>query len=159
MTVTIPSQDAIEPSPEEKREHVIAYLSRRHGTKHAYLTEHGLSSKAIHRWKRALADGNLEQGLIPRQTGTMTTDDIREIVKLRAQIEQLKTHLTDAQDQAESAQRQLRDNQLSSAADIDRICGDYQHQLAHSKKQQEELRQAIDALGKAIALMHRDGTS
>lgn len=61
--------------------------------------------------------------------------------------------------QAESAQRQLRDNQLSSAADIDRIRGDYQHQLAHSKKQQEELRQAIDALGKAIALMHRDGTS
>lgn len=83
MTVTIPSQDAQDLTPEGKREHVIAYLSRPHGTKMTYLIEHGINPRSIHRWKRAMADGNLEQGLIPRQTGSMTTDDIREIIALR----------------------------------------------------------------------------
>lgn len=159
MTVIIPSQDTQDLTAEEKREHVIAYLSRAHGTKGAYLTEHGISPRAIRRWRRAMADGNLEQGLIPRQTGNMTTDDIREIVALREQVEQLKTQLSDAQDHVSSVNQELRDKEQSSATDVDRIRGDYERRLAKSKKQQEELRQAIDALGKAIALMHKDGTS
>lgn len=159
MTVTIPSQDTQNLTAEEKREHVLAYFSRPHGTKTTYLTEHGISSRAIHRWKQALADGNIEQGLIPRQTGSMTTDDVREIVALREQIEQLKTQLTDAQDHVSSVNQQLRDKARDSAADLDRVRGGYEHRLAQSQKQQEELRQAIDALGKAIALMHSDGTS
>lgn len=159
MTVTIPSQDAQNLTPEDKREHVIAYLSRPHGTKTTYLTEHGINPRSIHRWKHAMADGNLEQGLIPRQTGSMTTDDIREIVALREQVEQLKTQLTDAQDHVSSVNQELRDKERSSTADVDRIRGDYERRLAQSKKQQEELRQAIDALGKAIALMHSDGAS
>ncbi|GAB3589528.1 hypothetical protein CFAEC_10060 [Corynebacterium faecale] len=69
MTVTIPSQDTQDLTPEYKREHVIAYLSGPHGTKTTYLIEHGINPKSIHRWKHAMADGNLEQGLIPRQTG------------------------------------------------------------------------------------------
>lgn len=135
MTVNIPTVNTVELTPEQKRDHVIAYLSRPHGTKGRYLAQHNLSASTIATWRRGLADGDLERGLIPRQTGRMTFKEVRENIALRAQLEEMQAKL----DASEA-----RNNSSDTT-------------IAKLKKNNEELHTAIDALGKAIAIMHKDG--
>ncbi|WP_256829833.1 transposase [Ornithinimicrobium faecis] len=75
-------------STEQKREHVLAYLERQHGTT-AYLQEHGLSYSHLFFWRKALADGDLARGQVPRHTGSMTQEDAAEVRRLEAEVERL----------------------------------------------------------------------
>ncbi|ANE02926.1 hypothetical protein [Corynebacterium crudilactis] len=137
MTVNIPTNYTDELTPEQKRAHVIAYLSRKHGTKAAYLTEHNLSASAVMNWRNTLADGDLEQGIIPRKTGRMTFKEVRENTALRTEIDDLKAQLAAANAHIDSSNTTVEKQQ----------------------KNIEELHNAIDALGKAIAIMHKDGVA
>jgi transposase-like protein len=82
---------------EQKREHVLAYVSTPWGSKADYLREHQLSSSAMYLWRMAMADGDLAAGLVPRQTGAMTTDDVAEIRRLRAELDAAKQKLADTE--------------------------------------------------------------
>ena len=87
MTVmTVPTRSF---TLEEKREHVLAYLECEHGLKTAYLEEHSITHHQIHRWRDALADGDLGAGLVPRNTGSMSKRDVAEVRRLQAEVARL----------------------------------------------------------------------
>lgn len=88
-------------SPDDKREHVLAYVSAPWGTKAAYLSEHAITKDQLYAWKAAVADGDLDADKIPRQTGTMTSDDVAEIRRLREEIARLNTAKRKAEADAE----------------------------------------------------------
>jgi transposase-like protein len=88
MTVqTLPPRDL---TPAQKQDHVLAYLACRQGTKRQYLDAHGISQKQMYKWKAAVADGDLDANLIPRQTGKMTSREVAEIRKLRDEVARLE---------------------------------------------------------------------
>ncbi|KAE8129601.1 hypothetical protein [Bifidobacterium tibiigranuli] len=80
-------------SVEEKREHVLAYLSAPRGGKGAYLEEHRITRDQMSSWKSALADGDLGAGLVPRHTGSMTKRDVAEIRRLQRELERTTADL------------------------------------------------------------------
>lgn len=88
-------------SAEDKREHVLAYVTRPWGMKTAYLDEHGITSDQMKRWRATVADGDLDGNRIPRQTGTMTRDDVTEIRRLREENARLETARQKAEAEAE----------------------------------------------------------
>ncbi|MGH2512803.1 MAG: hypothetical protein ACRDGQ_08970 [Candidatus Limnocylindrales bacterium] len=85
--VTIPPREF---SLDEKREHVLAYVTAAHGKKAAYLQEQGLTPNEMRQWRMSLADGDLGVGLVPRHTGTMARDDVAEIRRLQAEVKRLQ---------------------------------------------------------------------
>lgn len=91
MTVqTIPSREL---SVEGQREHVLAYLSAPHGSKGAYLRKHGILYSQLAKWRAALADGDLDRGLVPRHTGQMSKDDVAEVRRLQKRNAELEKEL------------------------------------------------------------------
>jgi len=117
-------------SPDQKREHVLAYLGCSHGAKSAYLTEHGISAWSMRRWRRQVYAGTLEVGLVPRGGVVNEPEVNRELARLRKENLQLRDQL----------QTQAR-RQEKLAADLD-----------NSKV-------VVEALGKAIALLHPNSES
>lgn len=88
MTVrTVPARRF---SREDRREHVLAYVSTRHGFKTQYLAEHQISYWQMNSWRKALADGDLDRGLVPRHTGSMSKDDVAEIRRLQSENARLE---------------------------------------------------------------------
>jgi len=88
MTVqTLTPQDL---TPAQQQDHVLAYMSCRQGTKREYLDRHGISEKQMYKWKAAVADGDLDANLIPRQTGKMTSREVAEIRRLREEVARLE---------------------------------------------------------------------
>lgn len=77
-------------TPAQQKEHVLAYIACQRGTKAQYLEEHQITRRQITRWKAAVADGDLDSNLIPRQTGKMTSKDVAEIRRLRAEVARLE---------------------------------------------------------------------
>ena len=75
---------------EQKRAHVLAYVELPYGRKGAYLLEQRISDDQIRGWRRAMADGDLGAGLVPRQNGCMSTDDVAEIRRLQAEVARLE---------------------------------------------------------------------
>lgn len=80
MSVTVEPRQF---TPDQIREHVLAYTRARHGTKRAYLDKHGIGKDQMYRWRAAFTDGDLDSGKIPRQSGRMTDKDISEIERLK----------------------------------------------------------------------------
>lgn len=93
---------------EEKRDHVLEYVARRYGQKGVYLEAHGLTRNQLSRWKHAMADGDLGAGLVPRNTGSMSTHDVSEVRRLRAEVARVE-----AERDAARAER----DRMSKAAD------------------------------------------
>lgn len=117
-------------TPEQKREHVLAYLGCAHGTKAGYLVEHGLSSWQVRRWRKQVYAGTLEIGLVPRG-GVMNDPDVnRELARLRQENEQLRDQL-----QAQVVRQEKLVADLDSSKEV------------------------VEALGKAIALLHPSSES
>lgn len=84
MTVsTVPTRSF---TAEQKREHVLGYLEARHGTKAGYLAEHGITADQLRSWKEAMADGDLDAGVVPRHTGSMSTREVAEVRRLQAEL-------------------------------------------------------------------------
>lgn len=96
--VTIPPRAF---SVEEKREHVLAYVAARHGTKAAYLAEHRITDTEMRAWRSSMADGDLEAGLVPRHTGSMARKDVAEVRRLRAEVERLQAERDQARGDAD----------------------------------------------------------
>ena len=117
-------------SPEQKREHVLSYLGCAHGTKAEYLTEHGITSWLVRKWRKQLYAGTLEIGLVPRG-GVMNDPDVnRELARLRQENDRLREQVADQDRRREKL-----------AADLDTS------------------KEVIEALGKAIALLHPSSES
>jgi hypothetical protein len=116
-------------SAEEKRGHVLAYLELGYGSKGEYLRRHGLQQPQISKWRAAMCAGTLEVGLVPRE-GLYPNDPManREGVRLIEQVARLQQRLADLQ--AEHAE-----------------------QLADKQAEIEAARAAVEAVGKAIALL------
>ena len=117
-------------TPDQKREHVLAYLGCAHGTKAAYLSQHGISAWFMRRWRRQVYAGTLEVGLVPRGGVVNEPDVNHELARLRKENERLREQL---QTQA-SRQEKL-------ASDLD------------------SSKEVVEALGKAIALLHPNSES
>lgn len=113
MTVVVPSRER---TVEEKRRLALAYIESRHGTKGAFLEENRIADWQMRRWVAALADGDLDGDVVPRQTGEMTREDAAEVRRLQARIAKLETEL-------------------------------------------DSERKVVDALGKAISVMHSLGVT
>ena len=92
-------------SPEEIREHVLAYLKTRHGQKGAYLERHGIARELMRRWRQTIADGDLDAGLIPRQSGRMTHKDIAEITRLKRELAERDARIQRLEDEVVRSQR------------------------------------------------------
>lgn len=113
MTVVVPSRER---SVEERRRLALEYVECRYGTKAAFLQAHRIAEWQMRRWVAALADGDLDGNVIPRQTGEMTREDAAEVRRLNARIAKLETEL-------------------------------------------DSERKVVDALGKAISVMHSLGVA
>lgn len=119
-------------TPEQRREISLKYASLTRGTKGLYAASLGLPSETIRTWISALTDGDLDNGVFPRKTGSMTNRDLSEITRLRQA-------LADAQDSNE------------------RLTSRYEKKLADKDAENQRLTKAADALGKAISVLHSYG--
>lgn len=124
---------------QERHAHVLAYLGLGHGRKALYLGQHGISQWQIYRWRAQVVAGSLEQGLVPRGGVMSSPEENREIARLVRLNEELQAQLAE-QERAHEAEVAARDSELA-------------------KRQV-----AVEALGKAIALLHQrsesaDGTT
>jgi transposase-like protein len=112
----------------------LEYLASPYGTKGAYLREHDLSSDQMRVWRRQVYAGSLERGLVPRGELVSSVEDNREIVRLARENEALTQQLQ-AQAEAHQAALAAKEAELAGAA------------------------RTVDALGKAIALLHAGNES
>jgi hypothetical protein len=123
-----------------KREHVLAYLGQAHGCKGEYLRRHGLTEWQIRKWRAGLYAGTLEVGLVPRDSRFPDApDQNRELVRLSGQVQALQQQLAEARAAHEVALAELR------------VAHD--EQLADKQAEVDAGRVAVEALGKAIALL------
>lgn len=70
----------------EKAEMVASYLIVKHGNKSAWLAERNLCSETMARWRRAYLFGDLDRGLIPRDTSQMSVSDGARLRQLELQL-------------------------------------------------------------------------
>ena len=108
-------------SVEDRREHVLAYLACRHGTKGAYLVEHAITGSEMRDWRAALADGDLGAGLVPRNTGSMSRREVAEVRRLQAEVARVEAERDRAV--AERDQMARAADALGKAIDVMRSRG------------------------------------
>jgi hypothetical protein len=60
---------------------VLDYERLPYGAKGAWLVAQGLTRSRIERWRQAVLAGDLDRGLVPRESGGMTPRKRREIVE------------------------------------------------------------------------------
>jgi len=121
-----------------KRDLVLGYQVINTGSKVAFLDRFGISYAQIQKWKAALADGDLDNNLVPRKIGSMTTDEVNEIIELRKQKAALEKENQRLKDHNESLTQAMRGQHVA-------------------KKDFDKLQKVVDALGKAIATMPDHG--
>jgi hypothetical protein len=114
---------------EQQREFVYAYIAQPYGSKTPFLHEQGVTSEQMRRWRMQVFAGTLELGLIPRG-GQMVS---REENAALARLVQEKRGLHE----------QLATQQVA-------------HELALAARDAElaTQRRAVEALGKAIEILH-----
>ncbi|MGO1508444.1 MAG: hypothetical protein ACTH07_10225 [Microbacterium sp.] len=69
---------------------VFEYQRQRYGTKKDWLARQPFSKAQFMRWQKAVFNGDLERGLVPRDAGGMSPRRKRELVELSA--DQLRAH-------------------------------------------------------------------
>jgi transposase-like protein len=119
---------------EEQRALVYEYLSVPYGSKGRFLTERGLSTSRLRRWRKQVFAGTLEQGLVPRGGGVVSVEEAEALKRLLDENQQLKERLA-ARDAEHQQELSAKDDELAVQ------------------------RRAVDALGKAIEILHRSGES
>lgn len=108
---------------------MVAYVECKRGTKEAYLREHGISRSEMDRWHAAMADGDLENDVVPRLVGRMTREDVAELKRVKAENARLAREVERLQKELDRAR-----------GDVERYAG------------------VADVLGKAIgAIQARNG--
>jgi hypothetical protein len=119
---------------EQKRAHVLAYLAVPYGRKREYLREHAVSGNMVRRWRSQMYAGTLEVGLVPRGGFMNDPDANRELSRMVDEVARLRRQLDDQQQAHEQA-------------------------LAAKQSEVDSAQQAVQALGKAIALLHAGNES
>lgn len=157
-------------SPAQKRAYALEFASQRHGNKCRYAREIGITIKTLRTWGGALTEGDLDNGLIPRQGRAMTHSDVAEVTRLNQRIQELEaaleqhkrqsdTELKHAHKEITHAQREIK--QLKAKGkDKDRQIAEQNLQIkAHAQQREldqdqiKKLNQACDVLGKAISVV------
>lgn len=114
---------------EQKREFVYEYVARPYGSRTAFLLERGVTKNQIRQWRAQVFAGTLELGLVPRG-GTMV--NVEESAALARLLEE-----------KQALQDQLREQQA-----------EHEKVLAGKDAELAVQRRAVDALGKAIEILH-----
>lgn len=117
---------------EQKRELVYAYLARPYGSKARFLDEQGVSQDQMRRWRSQVFADTLELGLVPRGGSVVSVDESAGLARLIKQNESLQERLQAQQTEHERV-------------------------LAVKDAELEMQRRAVDALGKAIEILHHAG--
>jgi hypothetical protein len=118
---------------EEQRQLVYEYLCVPHGSKARFLADRGVSSTVLRRWRKLVFAGSVEHGLVPRGGAVVSVEETQALRKLLEENQALKEQLA---------------------------CRDAEHQRELAAKDEELAIQhrAVDALGKAIEILHRSGS-
>lgn len=118
---------------EEQRELVYEYLCVPQGSKGRFLAERGVSSTVLRRWRKLVFAGSVEHGLVPRGGAMVSVEETQAVKKLLEENRALKEQLA---------------------------CRDVEHQQELAARDDELAiqRRAVDALGKAIEILHRSGS-
>ncbi|MBP6997822.1 MAG: hypothetical protein KBB39_16935 [Phycicoccus sp.] len=77
---------------EEIREFVFEYQSQPYGRKGRWLADQGVSDDRLRRWQAAVFDGDLERGLIPRDTAVVKTPPGQRAALQRHQAKERAEH-------------------------------------------------------------------
>lgn len=110
---------------DEIRELVYHYDRQPYGTKGTWVQAHNLSRSTLNRWRAAVYDGNLDHGLVPRDTRTMDSS-------------------------SPAARRAIARHQH----DKDRRIAELEKRIAELEESNKTFQRSNDALGKAIGLLH-----
>ena len=121
-------------SVEEQRALVYEYVSVPYGGKGQFLAEHGLTHTRFRRWRMQVFADTLEHGLVPRAGGLVRVEESGALARLLAENQVLREQM--AAQQAE-----------------------HQRQLAEHAEELARQQRAVDALGKAIEILHPGGAS
>lgn len=116
---------------EQQREHVYAYICEPYGSKGRYLREHGVDPNDIRKWRLQVFAGSLELGLIPRGGRLVSAEESTALSRLLEENEALRSQMA------------------AQLAEHERILASKDADLAAQ-------RAAVEALGKAIELLHPD---
>lgn len=121
-------------SVEEQRELVYEYLSVPYGGKGRFLAERGVSDRRMRRWRMQVFADTLEHGLVPRAGALVSVEESGALARLLAE------------------NRALREEMAAQQAE-------HQRQLEEREDELARQRRAVDALGKAIEILHLSGAS
>jgi transposase-like protein len=117
---------------EQQRELVHEYLCVPYGDKGRFLAERGITSHRFRRWRKQVFAGTLELGLVPRAGGMVSVEEAAGLKRLLDENRALREQL---------------------AADD----SEHQRELAAKDEALDVQRRAVDALGKAIEILHQSG--
>ncbi len=119
-------------SVEERRAFVYEYMLAPYGEKQKLLKARGIRDDQLRRWKRAVLADTLDHGLVPWTEGRVDMDETSAVARLLQENAALREQIA-ARDAAHQREIDERDVEL------------------------DRQRQAVDALGKAIELLHPSG--
>lgn len=118
---------------EEQRQLVYEYVCVPFGGKAQFLAERGVSATVLRRWRKLVFAGSVEHGLVPRGGAVVSVEETQALRKLLEENRALKEQL--------------------ACRDVE-----YQQELAMKDDELAIQRRAVDALGKAIEILHRSGS-
>lgn len=119
---------------EEQRALVYEYLSLPYGEKGPFLVQRGVTRKMLRRWHSQVFADTLEQGLVPRAGGRVSAEESGVVKRLLAENQALREEMA------------LRE-------------AHHHRQLEATTEELDRQRRAVDALGKAIEILHPNGAS
>ena len=119
-------------SVEERRAFVYEYMLAPYGEKQKLLQARGVRDDQLRRWKRAVLADTLDHGLVPWTEGRVDMDETSAVARLLQENAALREQIA-ARDAAHQREIDERDVEL------------------------DRQRRAVDALGKAIELLHPSG--
>mgnify|MGYP000094209984 FL=1 len=119
-------------SVEERRAFVYEYMLAPYGEKQKLLKTRGIRDDQLRRWKRAVLADTLDHGLVPWTEGRVDMDETSAVARLLQENAALREQIA-ARDAAHQRELEQRDEELGRQ------------------------RRAVDALGKAIELLHPSG--
>lgn len=111
----------------EIREFVHEYHVQPHGQKRPWLAARGVSYDRLRRWRMAVADGDLDRGMVPREGGLMGVSSVRQTAWEKARAAEQAAH------EAEVAALTARIRELEGTTDaLGKAIG-----LLHAMNEQE----------------------
>ncbi len=114
---------------EEQRALVYEYITVPHGSKARFLAERGLKKDRFLRWRRQVLTDSLEQGLVPRAgVGLVSMEESTALKRVLKENQALRAQLAAADKKAAAHEAEIASH-----------------------------RRAVDALGKAIEILHPHG--